>query len=83
MQAANQIDSANQQAYAAAAKDPLFGSLVKALPPPPKVSAFFSGQFLRELAAKPLSYGYPTAVPSGAQTVPKYDAGEGQTAIVV
>jgi hypothetical protein len=38
------FDSINQSLYTALATDPIIGALAKALPPPPKVSALFTGQ---------------------------------------
>jgi len=51
-QVAGSMDNMTQQIYASAANDPIFGTLIKVIPPPPKVSSLFSGTFLREIQAR-------------------------------
>ena len=88
-QAAAQIDSMNQSIYVSMAKDPVLGPLVKAIPPPPKVSAIFNGTFLNELTrglpagARQVASQYPILVPSQASERPTSPPGQNQTSIVV
>ena len=46
---AGSMDNINQQIYTSMARDPILGPIVKAIPPPPKVSALLSGTFLQQL----------------------------------
>ena len=55
--AAANIDNVSQQIYLNAAKDPILGPLIKAIPPPPKVSSLFTGTFLQEIQQKLGQFG--------------------------
>ena len=86
---ANAVDSMNQQIYVSMSKDPVFGPLVKAIPPPPKVSALFNGNAIRELtntanaAVRQVAPQYPITVPQEATRRPTSEPGQNQTAIVL
>ena len=89
LSAASSVDSMNQQIYVSMSRDPLLGPLVKAIPPPPKVSALFNGNAIREFAnsanaaVKQVAPQYPILVPDGATHRPTSEPGQNQTAIVL
>jgi hypothetical protein len=83
--AANNVDNMTQQVYVQMARDPFFGPLVKAIPPPPKVSALFNGTFMQQFqnGVRQVAPQYPIVVPKEASERPTAPVGQGQTAIVV